>query len=104
MATQVNYTSEQTLKMVADYASGATVETIAAELGKNVRSIVAKLSREGVYKKKEYASKTGEKPVKKDALADSIGKIMGFTEAEITSLAEVNKTVLVALLEKLQAE
>ena len=50
----VNYTPEQTTKMVADYVAGVTVETIATELGKSARSIIAKLSREKVYKAKEY--------------------------------------------------
>ena len=47
-AKTVNYTPEQTTKMVADYANGATVETLAQELGKTVRSVVAKLSREKI--------------------------------------------------------
>ena len=63
----VNYTPEQTLAMVADYSAGVTVETIAQNLGKSVRSVVAKLSREKVYVAKTYVSKTGEKPVRKDA-------------------------------------
>ena len=73
-AKTVNYTPEQTLKMVADYKSGVSVETLAQNLGKSVRSIVAKLSREGVYQKKTYVSKTGEPVVKKDAHADAIGQ------------------------------
>jgi len=44
----VNYTAEQTAKMVADYESGVSVDMIAQELGKTVRSVVAKLSREKV--------------------------------------------------------
>jgi hypothetical protein len=46
----VNYTPEQTTKMVQDYQAGVSVETIAAELSKSVRSIAAKLRGEGVYK------------------------------------------------------
>ena len=45
-AKTLNYTPEQTLKMVEDYKSGVSVETIAQELNKTVRSVVAKLSRE----------------------------------------------------------
>ena len=76
-AKVVNYTAEQTAKMVADYAEGVTVEAIAETLGKTVRSVVAKLSREGVYKKKTYTTKTGEAVVKKDAWADYIGQALG---------------------------
>ena len=71
----VNYTPEQTAELVTAYQAAPTAETVSAfaeKLGKTTRSIVAKLSREGVYKKKEYVGKTGEKPVKKDALADKL--------------------------------
>ncbi len=90
----VNYTPEQTTKMVADYANGVTVEAIASELGKTVRSVVAKLSREKVYKAKEYKTKTGAPVVKKDAHADAIGAILKLTEAETESLTKANKTAL----------
>lgn len=93
-AKPVNYTPEQTLKMVADYQAGASVETIAESLGKTVRSVVAKLSREKVYKAKTYTTKTGQPVVKKDAHADAIGAILKMTEAEIESLTKANKTAL----------
>ncbi len=50
----INYTPEQTAQIISDYQSGLSVEIIADNLGKTVRSIVAKLSREKVYIKKEY--------------------------------------------------
>ena len=93
----VNYTPEQTEKMVADYSAGVTVEAIALEMGKTVRSIVAKLSREKVYKAKEYKTKTGEKVQKKDETADAIGAVLKMTEAEIESLTKANKTALVKI-------
>lgn len=97
----VNYTAEQTAKMVADYQSGVSVDAIAQELGKTVRSVVAKLSREKVYKAKEYVSKTGEKPVKKDAHADAIGAILRLPENDIESLTKANKSALKAIFEAL---
>jgi hypothetical protein len=97
----VNYTPEQTAKMLEGYAQGVPVEAIAATLGKTVRSVVAKLSREGVYRKKEYVSKTGERPVKKDETADRIGSLVGLSEGEIDSLTKANKTALVKILAKL---
>lgn len=90
----VNYTAEQTAQIVADYQAGVTTEAIAEKLGKTVRSVVAKLSREGVYKAKTYVSKTGAPVVKKDAHADAIGAILKMTEAEIESLTKANKTAL----------
>ena len=100
-AKSVNYTPEQTQQIIADYAAGQTVETIAQNLGKSVRSIVAKLSREGVYKKKEYKTKTGEIVVKKDAHADAIGAILQLPENDIESLTKANKTALRAIFEAL---
>ena len=97
----VNYTPEQTAQMMADYSQGVTVEKIAESMGKTVRSVVAKLSREGVYKKKEYVSKTGEKPVKKDAHADAIGAILKLSEGEIDSLTKANKSALKTIFEAL---
>lgn len=97
----VNYTPEMTAKMVADYKGGVSVEMIAQNLGKTVRSVVAKLSREGVYQKKEYVSKTGEKPVKKDTHADAIGAVLGMTEGETESLTKANKSALVKIFNAL---
>jgi nanoRNase/pAp phosphatase (c-di-AMP/oligoRNAs hydrolase) len=90
----VNYTPEQTAQMVADYSNGTTVEAIAEKMGKTVRSVVAKLSREKVYVAKTYVSKTGAPVVKKDAHADAIGAILKLTESEIESLTKANKTAL----------
>lgn len=93
----VNYTAEQTAQAKADYLSGVSVETIATALGKTARSVIAKLSKEGVYKAKEYVSKTGEKPVKKDAHADAIGAVLKLSDGEIDSLTKANKTALVKI-------
>lgn len=97
----LNYTPEQTAKLVADYTAGTSVESLAEAFGKSVRSIVAKLSREGVYKKKEYKTKTGEAVVKKDAHADAIGAILGLPENDVESLTKANKAALKAIFEAL---
>lgn len=97
----VNYTPEQTLQMIQDYQAGVTVEKIAENMGKTVRSVVAKLSREKVYKAKEYVSKTGQKPVKKDVHADAIGAILRLPENDIESLTKANKSALKAIFEAL---
>lgn len=103
-AKTVNYTPEQTAKMVADYQAGVTVESMAETLGKSVRSIVAKLSREGVYQKKVYKTKTGEAVVKKDAWADYIGEALGLSEADTESLTKANKTALAKIADFIRAE
>ena len=99
----VNYTAEQTADLVKRYTSGETVEALAAAFGKTARSIIAKLSRENVYVKKEYTTKTGGKPIKKDATAEEIGKLVELSEGEIDSLTKANKGALVKILAKLSA-
>ena len=50
------YTETETKQLVETYVAKPTPETVqelAVALGKTVRSVVAKLSREGVYKKAE---------------------------------------------------
>jgi hypothetical protein len=97
----VNYSPEQTAQLVADYTSGVSVESLALAMGKSVRSIVAKLSREGVYQKKAYKTKTGEAVVKKDAHADAIGAILRLPENDIESLTKANKSALKAIFDAL---
>lgn len=97
----VNYTVEQTAQMIADYQNGVTVEKIAESLGKTVRSVVAKLSREKVYIKKEYKTKTGERVIKKDAHADAIGAILKLSENDTESLTKANKNALKMIFEAL---
>jgi hypothetical protein len=92
-----NYTVEQTAKMVADYKAGVSTAAIAEALGKGVKSVVAKLSREGVYQAKVYVSKTGEPVQKKDDTADAIGAVLKLSENDTTSLAKANKSALRAI-------
>jgi hypothetical protein len=93
----VNYSPEMTVALVEAYKANPTketVETFAKKFGKTVKSVVAKLSREGVYKKAEYVNKNGEKSVQKDEFADAIAKVLNLTEAEATSLTKANKSAL----------
>lgn len=93
----VNYTAEQTAKMVADYVAAptkATVEAIATALGKSTRSIVAKLSREKVYVKPVAVAKDGNPVVRKNELADAIGAVLKMSESEVSGLAGSPKTAL----------
>ena len=100
----VNYTPEQTARMVADYEAGMTVDAIAEALGKTVRSVVAKLSREKVYVAKAYKTKSGETPIKKDVHADFIGEALGLTEADTESLTKANKIALMKIADFIKAE
>lgn len=91
-AQNVNYTAEQTAQLVNEYRSGATVESIAAALGKSVKSVVAKLVREGEYKSKAKAK--GQTRVTKADLVKDIAYQCG---VEVDQLASLEKASLEAL-------
>ncbi len=99
----VNYTAEQTAQMVADYAAGKgiTVEAIAEKLGKSVRSVVAKLSREKVYQPKTHTRKDGAPVEKKNDTADAIGKILQLNENDVESLTKCTRVTLQAIFKAL---
>ena len=97
-ATKTNYTPEQTLELVNLYKAGETVETIATHLGKSTRSIVAKLSREGVYQAK---TKTTKPRVRKADLVDRLALICGVAPEIFESLEKANQDVLETLVETL---
>ena len=97
----VNYTQEQTLQVVEAYKAGTTVEQIAVELGKSTRSVVAKLSREGVYQPKTKAK--GETRVKKAELVDRLAALCDVAPEVFESLEKANYEVLELLVAKLQA-
>ena len=66
-----NYTDEMVASMTEQYVANPTretVEALAQEFGKSVRSIIAKLSREGVYVAQPKVTKTGEPVVRKAEL------------------------------------
>ena len=68
----VNYTEEQVKEMVAQYSENPTRETVeelAEEFNKSIKSIIGKLSREGVYEKTVYKTKTGEDPITKKRIS-----------------------------------
>ena len=105
-AKPVNYTPEQVALMVSTYTankSQKTVEALAAQLGKTVRSIVARLAREKnpdgsqLYVAKAYVSKTGAPVAKKDDTADAIGKVLNLAENDVSSLTKATKPALAAI-------
>ena len=95
----LNYTPEQTAKMVADYQAGITVEALAETLGKSVRSVVAKLSREGVYVAKTKAGAAGR--VTKADMVAKIALATGTNPEVFASLEKATHEALEVLASKL---
>lgn len=100
----MKYTKEITDKLVADYngGEGKSVADIAAELDVPEKSIIAKLSSLGVYKKKVYLNKRGEPPVKKEEYIERLAALLDVNAERLESLEKVNKSVLVLLEEALK--
>jgi len=68
---QVNYTPEMTAAIVDQYQNGVSVDEIATDIGKSVRSVRSKLVREGVYvAKAKPAAKRENGPTKKELLIE----------------------------------
>lgn len=107
MATKtVNYTPEMTVALVEAYKAAPTVETVntfAARFAKSVKSIVAKLSKEGVYVAKTYETKAGAKPVAKEDMATFLGERFNLDEASASSLAKANKKALETIVSFVKA-
>jgi len=93
----VNYSEEVTATIVAAYAANPTMETVRelAELyEKTTKSIIGKLSREGVYQKSSYTTKTGSKPVTKVEL---VTQLADYLQVELDSIAGLEKSPKAAL-------
>ena len=100
----VNYTPEVTQVIVDSYETDPSMDTVRklAEIhGKTVKSIIGKLSREGVYQKAEYVSKTGEKPITKIEIVREIAQTLNLDENNLTGLEKAPKGVLKLLCENI---
>ena len=96
----MNYTEEQTEYLVEQYKAVPTMETVqylAEELGKTTKSIIGKLSREGVYKRAVYKSKSGELPITKVELVSNIAENLGLEVESLVGLEKSPKTTLKTL-------
>lgn len=91
----MKYDSETTKVLISKYTDlGATIEEIAADLNVPVRSVIAKLSSLGLYKRKDYTDKQGNPPVKKEVYVERIANLLGANVELLESLEKVNKNVL----------
>ena len=97
----LNYTDKMVAEMHELYGSNPTresVETLATKFGKSTRSLIAKLSREGIYVPMERKTKTGEPIVRKAELVAQIETHYGI---ELPSLVKATKADLIKLSEQL---
>ena len=98
-----NYTDEMVASMTAQYEANPsrdTVDALATEMGKSVRSIIAKLSREGVYVAQPKVTKSGEPVVRKTELVLEVANHFGI---EMPTLVKASKADLQKLVDALNA-
>ena len=96
-----NYTEAQEARLAEfDVIDNDTAIELAAELGKDVRSIRAKAVRMGLYKAKDKVSKSGGKIESKEAIVADIAALVG---KNLDGLEKAPKQALIALRAKLSA-
>lgn len=101
-ARAMSYTKEQTKYIIEKYQSNPTRETVeelSNELERSTKSIIGKLSREGVYRREVYRSKTGELPITKIEIVNNIADGLGIEPESISGLEKSPKAALKALEE-----
>ena len=96
----VNYTPEVTQVIVDSYETDPSMDTVRklAEIhGKTTKSIIGKLSREGVYQKASYVTKTGAKPITKAEIVAQITDQLDLDVETVAGLEKAPKAALVAV-------
>ena len=95
-----NYSEAETNMMVNEYLDQPTRETVdnlAERLNRSTKSIIGKLSREGVYRREVYVSKTGESPITKVEIVSNIAESLGLENSALAGLEKSPKASLRSL-------
>ena len=102
----MNYPNDQTTDMIEKYKtdpSRDTVEELADEFSKSIKSVIGKLSREGVYRREVYKTKAGESPVTKLEIVENIAEALGVESDNLVGLEKAPKATL-KTIEKVLSE
>jgi len=98
-----NYSEEVITNMVAQYEANptrATVDAIAAEIEKPVRSVISKLSALGVYQKPAPAAKVSEPIIKKEVYVEKLDDVLGITLPSAKNMTKVDLQRLIDFLSR----
>ena len=101
----MNYTLEETHYICKRYKQEPTRETVndlATELDRSPKSITGKLSKEGVYRRTPYMTKTGEPPITKIEIVEQIANQLDLDSENLNGLDKTPKQVLKLLDKTLQ--
>tara|TARA_B100000929_G_scaffold240232_1_gene197393 strand:+ start:187 stop:507 length:321 start_codon:yes stop_codon:yes gene_type:complete len=92
-----NYNAKQVSFMIEQYSANPnreTVDKLAETLNKSIKSIIGKLSREGVYQKAIYKTKTGEVPITKAEIILNIAETLDANGERLKGLEKAPKQEL----------
>ena len=92
-----NYNAKQVSCMIEEYTANPnreTVDKLAEPLNKSIKSIIGKLSREGVYQKAIYKTKTGEVPITKAEIILNIAETLDANGERLKGLEKAPKQEL----------
>ena len=92
-----NYNAKQVDFMIEEYSANPnreTVDRLADKLNKSIKSIIGKLSREGVYQKAIYKTKTGGVPITKSEIINNIADVLDANGERLKGLEKAPKQEL----------
>jgi len=96
-----NYTTSETKQLIDTYTANPcrkTVDMISIEMGRSVKSVIGKLSKEKVYVKKDYTTKRGEKPITKLQMIDQLAGMLQGDQSRLQTLEKTSKLELQYLM------
>ena len=102
-----NYTDAQVAIMISVYQANPTrktVDMLAKDLDKSIKSIIGKLSREGVYQKAIYKTKSGEVPMTKQEIILAMATALGIDSSKIMGLEKAPKQDIKFIYEVIKGE
>jgi len=104
----INYTEEQTAQLIKIYLEAedkvAIIDVLAKQFDRPKKSIIGKLSKEGVYIKRVYTSKTGILPVTKKEYIHRLALLIDADVNRLQGLEKAPKLDLQYLLEILSTK
>ena len=98
----INYTPEITQELIKLYLAAedkiAIIDFLAEKYEKPKKSIIGKLSKEGVYQKRVYKSKTGAVPVTKKEMIHNLSLLISADAEKLQGLEKAPKMELEYLI------
>ena len=97
-----NYTDEQVDLMVKNYVAEPnreTVDGLAILFDKSLKSVIGKLSREGVYQKQVYKTKAGDIPMTKADIILKLELLLNIDSSKLMGLEKAPKQDIKLLYE-----